>query len=171
MVATLFVKMTRKVGGPIEGDATEKAHSKWIVVNSVGFTAERTSEQEGGSKARGFGKAKISPMSFESELGGHSMPLMMASVAGNVMTEVLIHQCKASDDDKAALQPYILWKLKEVMVQTYGVTGDSEDIPKESWTLIYDNIECEYWAPKKRGGPLEKVNEFKWDVSEGVMAG
>lgn len=169
MVATLFVKMTDSTGKFLQGDAKEVVHDKWIVVNSVGFATSRTSEQEGGAVTRGFGKAKLEPMTFESEVGSHSMPVILASISGLRFKEVLIDQCKSDEASNAALKPYIKWKLFDAQVQTYGISGSADDIPTESWTLTYAKIECEYWTTDIKTGKLTKANDFKWDSALGKM--
>ncbi len=164
MVATLFVQIPN-----IEGDATEKAHLKWIVVDSVGFGITRHSEQEGGSVTRGFGKAVFDALELSSEVGSHTTPLMMASALGKSYTEILIDQCKSGSDEKAALVPYIKWKLKDALVQSYKVDGSAEDIPKESWSIKYGEVECEYYVTDPKTLKLTKKNDFKWDVGQGAM--
>jgi type VI protein secretion system component Hcp len=177
MVATLFVKMTDSSGKELKGDATEDSakdkklsHNEWIVVNSVSFKLSRTSEQEGGAVTRGFGKAKLEGMEFDSEVGSHSMPLILASASGLRFKEVLIHQCKSDENSNSALKPYIMWILHDAMIQSYGISGDSEDIPKEQWVLTYAKIECEYHKTDLKTGALSKANDFKWDLAKGDMS-
>jgi type VI secretion system secreted protein Hcp len=170
MVATLFVKMTDSTGKVLNGDATETAHDKWIVVNSVSFKMSRTSEQEGGAVTRGFGKAKLEAMDFDSEVGSHTTPMILAAASGLRFKEVLIDQCKSDESSNAALKPYIKWKLTDALLQSYGINGDSDDIPKEQWALTYASIECEYWTTDIKTGKLTKANDFKWNTSLGKMA-
>jgi type VI secretion system secreted protein Hcp len=170
MVATLFVKMTDTTGKELKGDASEDGHDKWIVVNSVSFKMSRTSEQEGGAVTRGFGKSKLEALEFDSEVGSHTTPMMLATASGARFKEVLIHQCKSDESSSAALKPYIIWKLFDAMIQGYSINGESDDIPKESWQLTYGKIECEYHTTDNKTGKLTKANDFKWDVSMGKMA-
>ena len=170
MAATLFVKLTDSTGKVLNGDATEKAHDKWIVVNSVSFKLSRTSEQEGGAVTRGFGKAKLELMEFDSEAGSHSTPLMLAAASGLRFKEVLINQCKSDESSGSALKPYIKWKLTDALLQSYGITGESEDIPKEQWAMTYAAIECEYFTTDIKTGKLTKATDFKWNTAEGAMS-
>lgn len=170
MVATLFVKLTDTTGKELKGDATEAAHDKWVVVNSVSFKLSRTSEQEGGATTRGFGKSKLEALEFDSEVGSHTAPMMMATASGARFKEVLIHQCKSDETTSSALKPYIIWKLEDAMIQSYGINGESDDIPKEQWSLTYGKIECEYHTTDNKTGKLTKANDFKWDTSLGKMA-
>lgn len=170
MVATLFVKLTDSTGKVLDGDATESGHDKWVVVNSVSFKLSRTSEQEGGAVTRGFGKSKLEAMEFDSEVGSHSLPLIMASASGLRFKEVLINQCKSDESSSSALKPYIKWKLLDAMLQSYSISGESDDIPKEQWSLTYAKIECEYMKTDIKTGKLTKANDFKWDTALGKMA-
>lgn len=170
MVATLFVKLTDSTGKVLNGDATETGHDKWIVVNSISFKLSRTSEQEGGAVTRGFGKAKLEAMEFDSEVGSYTSPMMMASASGLRFKEVLIDLCKSNESSSSALKPYIKWMLSDALLQSYAINGESDDIPKEQWTLTYSVIECEYWSTNNKNGRLTKADDFKWDTSLGKMA-
>jgi type VI secretion system secreted protein Hcp len=162
MAATLFVKID-----DIKGDAVEKKHKDWIVVESIGFGLERHSEQEGGVVTRGFGKAVFKDVTFSSEFGRHTIELMFNVAGGRQLTKVEIHQCKSNDDAAVALEPYILWTLHSAIVQSYNVAASSDDIPKEDWGIRASKIEIEYKYPK--GGKLETYKNFKWDIGAGEM--
>lgn len=162
MAATMFVKIAG-----ILGDSIEKKHPDWIVVESVGFGLERHSEQEGGVVTRGFGKAVFKDVTFSSELGRHTVDLMFHVAGGKRLPLVTIEQCKANEDEAAALEPYIIWTLTDAQVNTYNVAASSDDIPKEDWAIRAAKVEVEYKYPK--GGKLQTYKNFKWDIGLGAM--
>ena len=162
MVATMFVQIEG-----IKGDAIEKKHKDWIVVDSVAFGLERHSEQEGGVVTRGFGKAVFKDVTFGSEFGRHTIDLMFHVAGGKRLPKVVIEQCKANEDAASALEPYIIWTLTDAQVNRYGVSASAEDIPKEDWAIRAAKVEIEYKYPK--GGKLETFKNFKWDIGAGEM--
>lgn len=164
MAATMFVKIN-----DIKGDATEKAHIDWLVVSSLSWTVARVSEEEGGSAQRGFGKSVFGMVELESELGKASMQLMLSVANGTYRKEIEIHQCRAGDDPKVGLEPYLIWKIKDCYLQSYGVDGSEDLVPKEKWSIKYNAIEVEYKATDIKTGKLAKYKDFKWDLAAGEM--
>ncbi len=165
MAATLFVQIEG-----IIGDAVEKAHVDWIIVDSIEFGLERhQSDAEGGVVTRGFGKAVFNDVSFTSHFGRHTTGLMFHVAGGARLKKVMIHQTKANEDQKQALTPYIIWTLMDAQINTYSVSVSSDDIPTESWAIRAAKIDIEYWYPKGGTGKLEKFGNFSWNVGEGVM--
>lgn len=169
MAATLFVKIDP--AKDFTGDSVEKNHKDWIVVESVEFGVERhQSDAEGGAVTRGFGKAVFNDVSFSSELGRHSMKLMFQVAGGKRLPEITIHQCKANEDDNTALEPYVIWTLKDSQVGTYTISAGSEEIPKEAWTVRPAEIQIDYLYPEGGKGKLKKYAEFKWNIGLGAMS-
>jgi type VI protein secretion system component Hcp len=167
MAATLFVCIGEPKKPEIIGDAVEKNHKDWIVVDSIGFGLERHSEQEGGVVTRGFGKAVFKDVTMSSEFGRHTIDLMFHVAGGKRLKKVIIHQCKADEDAAVALEPYIIWTLEDAQINTYGVSASSDDIPKEDWAIRAAKVEIEYKYPK--GGKLQTYKNFKWDIGAGEM--
>lgn len=165
MAATLFVQIDG-----IIGDAVEKNHKDWIIVDSIDWGLERhQSDAEGGVVTRGFGKAVFNDTSFTSHFGRHTVNLMFFVAGGERLKKVIIHQTKANEDQKQALTPYIIWTLYDCQINTYNVSASSDDIPTETWAIRAAKIDVEYWYPKDGTGKLEKYGNFKWDVGQGVM--
>ena len=163
MVATLFVQIA-----DIDGDAVEKKHLNWIVVDSIDFGVERHSQAEGGAVSRGFGKAKLEEMSFTSEVGSHTTKLMKAVTSGTPLAKITIDQCKSSDDAKTGLEVYLQWTLTDALVVSYKFSGSAEDIPKETWSFSYTKITCAYFGTDPKTLKLKKVDEYTWDVGAGA---
>ena len=166
MVATMFVKIN-----DIKGDATEKEHKDWLVVDSISWSVERVSEEEGGSAQRGFGKSVFKMVELESELGKASMQLMMSVANGTIRSEIEIHQCRAGDKPGQGLEPYLIWKVKDCYLQSYAVDGSSESVPKEKWAIKYNGVEVEYKTTDLRTGKLSThAPNFKWNLEAGDIS-
>ena len=164
MSNTMFVKIN-----DIEGDATEKSHEKWITVSSISWGIERPTLEEGGSSQQGFGKAVFGVVELESQLGSAAAQLMLSVANGTIRKEIVIHQCRAGDDPKKGLEPYLIWTLKESLIQSYYVYGAEESIPTERWGLMYNGINVEYKATDIKTGKLTKYKEFTWNLASGEM--
>ncbi len=169
MAATLFVKID-----PLKdftGDSIEKNHKDWIVVESVDWGLERhQSDAEGGVVTRGFGKAVFNDVSFTSELGRHSTKLIFQVAGGKRLKEIIIHQTKANEDDNTALEPYVIWTLKDAQVASYNISSSSDDIPKETWAVRPSELQIDYFYPENGTGKLKKYSEFKWDIGVGSIS-
>ena len=165
MSATMFVKIN-----DIDGDATEKSHEKWITVSSITWNIARPTREEGGAAQRGFGKAVFGMVELESQLGSAAAQLMLSVANGTIRKEIVIHQCRAGDDPKKGLEPYLIWTLKESLIQSYYVYGAEESIPTERWGLMYNGINVEYKATDIKTGKLTKHKEFGFDLALGEMA-
>ena len=164
MPATMFVNIN-----DIKGDATEKSHPDWLVVSSLSWSVERVSEEEGGSAQRGFGKSVFKMVELESELGKASMQLMLSVANGTYRKEIEIHMCRAGDSASKGLEPYLIWKIKDCYLQSYGVDGSEDSVPKEKWAIKYNAIEVEYKATDIKTGKLTKHKDFKWDLATGEV--
>ena len=163
-LATMFVKIN-----DIKGDATEKSHVDWLVVNSLSWSVERVSEEEGGSAQRGFGKSTFKVVELESELGKASMQLMLSVANGTYRTEIEIHMCRSGDKPGQGLESYLIWKIKDCYLQSYSVDGSEDSIPKEKWGIKYNAIEVVYNATDIKTGKLSKYKDFKWNLATGQV--
>ena len=164
MAATMFVNIS-----DIKGDATEKSHVDWLVVTNLSWSVHRISAEEGGSAQRGFGKSVFQTVDLSSELGKASMQLMLSVANGTYRKEIVIHMCRAGDDPKKGLEPYLIWKIKDCYLQSYGVGGSENSIPRENWAIKYNAIEVEYKATDITTGKLTKYKDFKWDLAAGEI--
>lgn len=173
MAATLFVCIgdgVEEKDPEVIGDAVEKKHKNWIIVDSVEFGLERhQGDAEGGVVTRGFGKAVFNDVTFTSHIGRHTTALMLNVASGQRLKKVVIHQTKANEDQSQALTKYIIWTLEDAQINTYSISASSDDVPTESWAIRSAKMSIEYQYPKDGKGKLEKYGEFKWDIGKGEM--
>ncbi|OZA11270.1 MAG: hypothetical protein B7Y02_09045, partial [Rhodobacterales bacterium 17-64-5] len=131
----------------------------------------RPSEQDMGAVNSGFGKSKFEVMTFDSHAGMHTVKMQQSAAAGVPWPKVIIHQCKSGDDSDAALAPYIIWVLENAYVQNYTFTGSADDVPTESWGLVYTHISCTYYKTDPTTMTLTKGGDFGWDTGKGKLGG
>jgi type VI secretion system secreted protein Hcp len=166
MAANMFVKIS-----DIEGDATEDNHKKWIVVNSTSWGVARAVEMTDlGSTQRMHANSNFNKFSVTSQLGKASCKLMLSVANGTVRPEILIHQCRSGESASEGLEPYLMWKLKDVVIDSYEVNSSEDGIPEETWTLAYTAMEVEYKSTDQASGKLTKENDFKWNLQKGKVA-
>ncbi len=152
----------------IEGEATEKNHVDWIAVKTIDWGLDRTLDQTDlGTTQRGFANAQFNKISLTSELSKASAKLMTSVANGTAREKIEIHLCRSGDDASKGMEPYLLWTLKDVVIDSYSVNGGEEQIPEESWTLAYRHIEIKYKKSDYRTGKLKKKNTFVWNLETG----
>jgi type VI secretion system secreted protein Hcp len=165
MAANMFVHIS-----DIEGDATEEKHDKWIVVESVAWNVARAVDMTDlGSTQRGHANSNFGKVTLTSELGKASCKLMLSVANGTVRPQIEVHQCRSGESASEGLEPYLIWKLKDVVIDSYDVSGGADSIPSETWSLAYTSIEVEYKSTDQTSGKLTKENDFKWNLQKGKV--
>ena len=166
MAAYMFVKIS-----DIPGDATEDQHKTWIVIKSLSWNAERAVDlTDLGSTQRGHANTNFQKVSVTSELGLASAKLMASVANGTVRPEIVVEQCRAGDATDAGLAPYLIWKLKDVMICKYDLSANEDGVPEETWDLAYRSIEIEYKATDPKTNALATKGTFKWNLETGKFA-
>lgn len=165
MAANNFMKIS-----DIPGDGTEKNHEKWIVLQGMTWGVERAVDMTDlGSTQRSHANSNFQKVEVSTELGLASTKLMLSVANGTVRPEIIIHQCRSGESASDGLEPYLIWKLKDVQVDSYSVDISEDAVPTESWTLAYRSMECAYSATDPKTNKLTKVDDFKWDLERGTV--
>lgn len=165
MAANMFVKIS-----DIPGDATEKGHDKWIVIQSCNWNVERAVEMTDlGSTQRGHANSNFGKVEVTSQMGLASNKLMTSVANGTVRPEIEINWCRSGESASAGLEAYSIWKLKDVVIDSYSISASEDGIPEETWTLAYTAIEHEYKSTDQKTAKLKTENTFKWNVQSGQV--
>ncbi|KUP94262.1 Hcp family type VI secretion system effector [Tritonibacter horizontis] len=165
MAANMFVKIS-----DIPGDATEKGHDKWIVIQSLSWNVERAVEMTDlGSTQRGHANSNFGKIEVTSQMGIASNKLATSVANGTVRPEIELHMCRSGESASAGLEAYSIWKLKDVVIDSYSISGSEDGIPEETWTMAYAAIEHEYKSTDQKSGKLKTENTFKWNVQTGQV--
>ncbi|TDK53023.1 Hcp family type VI secretion system effector [Antarcticimicrobium luteum] len=165
MAANMFVKIS-----DIPGDATEKEHDKWIVIQSCSWNVERAVEMTDlGSTQRGHANSNFGKVEVTSQMGLASNKLMTSVANGTIRPEITINFCRSGESASAGLEAYSIWTLKHVVIDSYAVSGSEDGIPEETWTMAYTAIEHEYKSTDQKSGKLKTENTFKWNVQTGKV--
>lgn len=165
MAANMFINIS-----DIPGDATEKDHDKWIVIESLSWDVERAVEMTDiGSNQRGHANANFGKIEVTSQMGVASNKLMVAVANGTVRPEIILHLTRSGESASAGLEAYSVWKLKDVIINSYTLSANTDGIPEETWSLAYAAIEHEFKSTDQKSGKLKTENTFKWNVQTGMV--
>ena len=163
MAASMFVEIS-----DIEGDATEQNHKKWIVIQSANWNVERAVEMTDlGSTQRMHANSNFGKIELTSQMGKASNELAKSVANGTVRPEIIMHWCRSGDAQAEGLLEYSVWKMKDVVIDSYSISASEDGIPQETWSLAYAAIEHTYKSTNQKTGKLENPIVFQWNVQTG----
>jgi type VI secretion system secreted protein Hcp len=152
----------------IPGDATEEDHKEWIVLESMAWNLERAVDvTDSGSTQRGHANTDFGKCEVESQLGLASNKLMQSVANGTIRPEIIIHMTRSGESASSGLEAYSIWKLKDVVIDSYSVNYSASDVPTESWTMSCASVEHEYKSTNQKTGKLSTENTFLWNIQTG----
>jgi type VI secretion system secreted protein Hcp len=150
----------------IEGESTDAKHDKWIEVLSMSspiFRAPVTDPATGVSRRRG--DVIMDDITCAKELDKSSPKIAEALCNGTFYDEVEIHftvPVQVTDPDgtvRTEQEPYLIYKLKDVIVTSYSFHGNAagDPLPTEEITLGYTEVEWTYVVLDPAGVPTETI--------------
>lgn len=155
----------------VPGESREKNHKNWIAVKSIEWNVERTLDMADlGTTQRGYANANFGKITVTTELSKASAKLMTYVASGKSTDQMLIHMCRAGDDESQGMEPYLTWIIRHAIIDSYSVSGGEEQIPEESWTIAYRGIEIKYKIADFNTGKLSDCNAFKWNLETGDVS-
>ncbi len=165
MAANMFIEIS-----DIPGDATEKKHEAWIVIESASWNVERAIEMEDlGSTQRGHANSNFGKLELTSQMGLASNKIMTSVANGTIRPEITMHWCRSGESASSGLLVYSTWKLMDSVIDSYAISASADGIPEETWTIAYRSIEHEYKSTDQKKGGLKTENTFKWNVASGQV--
>jgi len=152
-----FVKL-----GDIKGEATDTDHKDWIIIESMSSPLFRSVPEGAKDAQRTKGETTLGDVVVVRQLDKSSTKLQEACANGTFFKEVEIHFCTTVKNKQ---EPYLTYKLKDVIVTSYSFHGNSsgDPLPTEEITLGYTEVEWTYITidPKtgdKKGNVPAKYN-------------
>jgi type VI secretion system secreted protein Hcp len=133
-----FVKL-----GDIEGQATDQNHDKWILLDSLSSDIVRSIPQGAKDSQRTQGETQLQDIVIVRTLDKSTPKLAEACAAGTLFPQVEVHFCTTAEGVE---EPYLKYKLKNVILTSYNYNGNSTGDPlgTESLTLSYTEVEWTY---------------------------
>ena len=120
-----------------------------------------------GTTQRGYANSSFGKVSVSTELSIASPKLMLAVADGTVRKEITIEMCRSGAKSTKGMEPYLTWKLFDVVIDKYEVSGGEEQVPEENWDMAYRRIELVYKKADPNSGELGKGGDFSWNLLTG----
>ena len=147
----------------IDGESTDKAHEKWIQIESMSSAISRTITAGARDVERMRGDTILGDVSVTRMMDSTSIPLQETCAKGELHKEVIIHFCTQVKDKQ---QEYLEYKLKDVIVSSYSLAGSSMDKPSEAVSLAYASVEWTYTALNPKTGGVDGKHPGAFDPSK-----
>ena len=148
--------------GEIKGEATEQGHKEWVIIESMSDNISRSIPQGAKDQQRARGETSLADVNLVRQLDKSSVKLKEACANGTFFPEVEIHFCTQVKNKQ---EPYLLYKLKNVIVTSYSFNGNAsgDPVPIENVTLGFSEVEWTYVlvdpnTGDKRGQVVGKFN-------------
>jgi len=133
-----YIKM-----GDIKGEATDQDHKDWILLESLSSPIYRSIPAGAKDQQRTKGETSLGDIVVVRQLDKSSTKLQEACASGKFFPEVEVHFCTTV---KGKQEPYLTYKLKNVIVTSYSFHGNSSGspLPSEEVTLAFTEAEWTY---------------------------
>ena len=129
--------------GDIKGEATDKDHKDWILIESMSSPLYRSIPEGAKDQQRTKGDTTLGDIVVVRQLDKSSTKLQEACANGTFFKEVEIHFCTTVKNKQ---EPYLKYKLENVIVTSYSFHGNSSGspLPSEQITMGYTKVEWTY---------------------------
>lgn len=129
--------------GNIQGEATSEDHKDWIIIESMSAPIHRSLPQGAKDMQRVRGETVLGDVVLVRELDKSSTKLAEACANGTFYPEVQIDFCTTVKNKQ---EPYLTYKLKDVIVSGYNFHGNASGDPQptEEVSLSFTEIEWNY---------------------------
>ena len=148
----------------VDGEAQDKDHKGWSDLASFQQGISQPGRGATGATRR-RGDVVLDDIQCTKELDKSSPKLAESICKGKIYPKVTIHLTASTTD--AGRVTYYAYELKNVMVTSYDVSGSgqSEDVPMETFSLNFEEIKATYTETDKEGKSKGNV-EYSWKVEE-----
>ncbi|MBL8816371.1 MAG: type VI secretion system tube protein Hcp [Planctomyces sp.] len=152
--------------GDIKGEATDTDHKEWIIIDSMSSPIFRSVPQGAKDQQRTKGETSLGDISVTRQLDKSSTKLQEACANGTFFKEVEVHFCTTVKNKQ---EPYLTYKLSDVIVSSYSVFANSSGspLPSESVTMGYTKAEWNYIVVDPKTGDKKGNVPAKYNPAEG----
>ncbi len=152
--------------GDIKGEATDADHKEWIIIESMSSPMYRSVPAGAKDQQRTKGETTLGDIACSRQLDKSSTKLQEACANGTFFKEVEIHFCTTVKNKQ---EPYLTYKLADVIVSSYSFHGNSSGspLPSEQITLGYTKVEWTYIVIDPATGDKKGNVPAKYNPGEG----
>ena len=157
--AAAFMKL-----GDIKGEATDKGHEGWIVLDSfecgIDNTQRHAPGEKGGTADINIGVGELQECTISKSMDSASAQLAQFAINGNSpgTAEIDFVEVAGSAGEPVT---YLKYKLDRVFIKSWSTSGDADDRPTEEVSFYYNKIAFAY-TPEGEPRP-EPTNVMSWD--------
>ncbi len=152
--------------GDIKGEATDADHKDWIIIESMSSPMFRSVPAGAKDQQRTKGETTLGDIVCSRQLDKSSTKLQEACANGTFFKEVEIHFCTTVKNKQ---EPYLTYKLADVIVSSYSFHGNSSGspLPSEQITLGYTKVDWTYIVIDPKTGDKTGQVPAKYNPGEG----
>ena len=152
--------------GDIKGEATDADHKEWVIIESMSSPMYRSVPAGAKDQQRTKGETTLGDIACSRQLDKSSTKLQEACANGTFFKEVEIHFCTTVKNKQ---EPYLTYKLSDVIVSSYSFHGNSSGspLPSEQITLGYTKVEWTYIVLDPATGDKKGNVPAKYNPGEG----
>ncbi len=145
----------------VDGEATDMAHSGWILVESI--SAPLHDPGPGTGATRRPGDVALEDFRVVKQTDKASAKLAEAVCNGKVFPKVEIEFIASPTDTR---QTYYVYELTNVRVTSYSVSAADGTLPQEEFSLSFEEVKVNYAKANSKGKSKGNV-EATWKVEKG----
>lgn len=150
----------------VKGDCKIKGFENYFTAESFGFGVERelADSAKGGTADVNIGVGEMQECTLSKSMDTASNMLARKAISGSSCKEANIKFVEAITD-KAGERwnlVYLWFKLDNVFVKSWSVSGDGDDRPSEDVALWYNKLAFGYY-PTEDGISFDSLYDCKWD--------
>ncbi len=151
--------------GDIKGDVSNADHKEWIMIESMSSPMHRSIASGARNQGRTQGETSLGDISVVKLLDKSSTKIQEACAKGDFQKEVLIN---FTTDVQGKEEPYLKYKLENVIISSYSFHGNSSGspLPTEALTLNYTKATWTYVVVNKDSGKKEGNVETMYDKEQ-----
>ena len=152
--------------GDIKGEATDQDHKDWIIIESMSSPIYRSVPPGAKDQQRTKGETSLGDIVVSRQLDKSSTKLQETCANGTFAKEVEIHFCTTVKNKQ---EPYLTYKLKDVIISSYVFHGNSsgDPLPSENITLGYTEVEWTYIVVDPKTGDKKGQVPGKYNPGSG----
>jgi len=140
--------------GDIKGDVSNPDHKEWIEVESMSSPIMRSIASGARNQGRTQGETTLGDIVVVKRLDKSSTKIQEACAKGDFQKEVEVH---FTTDVKGKEEPYLMYKLSNVIITSYAFHGNASGspLPTEQLSFNFTKAEWVYTVINKDTGKKE----------------
>ena len=152
--------------GDIKGESGDSDHKEWIIIESLSAPIFRSIPTGARDQQRTKGDTTLGDIHIVRQLDKSSTKLQEACANGTFFKDVEIHLCTTVKNKQ---EPYLIYKLSDVIISTYSMHGNSSGtpLPTEEVSMNYQKAEWTYVVVDPKTGDNKGKVVGKYEPSTG----